>query len=644
MSASIIHHLAIVLLACACTGLLLKVLRLPLVPAYILTGLLLKTEVPGLDRPLLDDPHRVEIISELGLLLLMFTLGLEFSVRKLRSLGTAPYLTGLGECVTMAIAVGLAARAFGFESTAALAIGIVFAFSSTTVIAKTSQELRLNTQPYMGQVMGTLIVEDLLAVFAIVALPRVADGLSLDALIPVAAILLGSIVGWWFLGSIIAPPTVRRAVRVGGNELLVLLCVGLALCLGIAFEALHLSAALGAFLMGSILADTREIRRIHNVVEPVKNIFVALFFCAFGMQLELELLARNTLAILAFAPVVYLGKVIFVGVFAVLAGHPLGFSLKMGFTMSQVGEFSLVLVAIAERSGILTADHAAIVMGVCLLSILLSPIEMKKAPALAAWLESRLPSRAQQFIAGYTSGLKELSLARTAGRRLAKSSGAHRRILSRIHRVMRQGQSLYRRATRVSTSSTLERLAPWDEYLAEVVLEPASIAEGQTLLSLKLRDRAGVNVVAVEREQGTFVAPDPHLTFYPGDHVLLYGTAESIDRAQVIFNQQDLPLTERTPFHLPDCELRAIALLSDHAFIGQTVAEIRLRELYQCLILAVLRSGSRIKNPPSSFRCAPGDLLYVVGPKPCLSTVALLRSLDDANPSIGKETDVKGVL
>jgi Kef-type K+ transport system membrane component KefB/Trk K+ transport system NAD-binding subunit len=625
MDGSIIHHLAIVLLACACTGLLLKVLRLPLVPAYILTGLLLKTEVPLLERSLLDDPRRVEIISELGLLLLMFTLGLEFSVRKLRSLGTAPYLTGVGECLAMTIVVALAARALGLDPAAAWAMGAVLAFSSTTVIVKTSQEMRLNTQPYMGQVMGTLIVEDLLAVFAIVALPRMAAGLSPEALLPVAAILLASILGWWFLGSILAPPIVRRAVRSGGNELLVLLCVGLALCLGLAFEALHLSAALGAFLMGSILADTREIRRIHNVVEPVKNIFVALFFCAFGMQLELGLLAQNTWAILAFAPVVYCGKVVFVALFAILAGHPLGFALKMGLTMSQVGEFSLVLVAIAERAGLLTADHAATVMGVCLLSILLSPIEMKKAPALADWIEGRLPARLRRFIAGYTAGLKDLSLNRYPGRRLGQGSESQIKLFAGIRRIARQGQSLYRRATRVSTSSTLERLAPWDEYLAEVVVEPGSIAEGQTLLCLQLRDRVNVNVVAVEREQGTFVAPDPNLTFYPGDHVLLYGTSEAIERAQDIFSFKDLLVPERTLFHLPDCELRAIALGSGHLFIGQTLAEIRLRELYQCLILAVLRTGNRIKNPPSSFRCAPGDLIYVVGPKPCLATIAALR-------------------
>lgn len=315
-----IRDLAIVMIVAGATTILFHRLRQPVLLGYILAGVLIGPHTPGV---LVADPRTIDDISNLGVVLLMFTLGLEFSIRKLREVGLGVLVVAIAEVSVMLwIGYGLG-EAFGWRGTDALFLGGIMALSSTMVATRTLAESGLRDHPFARMVIGLLVAEDMLTIVLLTMLTAVAIGGSVDA--STALTLIGHlglfVVAGMIVGLLLVPRLVDYVAGFGRDEMLLVSTLGL--CFGASLLAswMGFSVALGAFLMGAVVAEARSAGKVMHLIEPLRDMFAALFFVAIGLKIDPAMLAQYALPALAIAAVVVVGKTVAcsLGVFAV--GH-----------------------------------------------------------------------------------------------------------------------------------------------------------------------------------------------------------------------------------------------------------------------------------------------------------------------------------
>jgi CPA2 family monovalent cation:H+ antiporter-2 len=404
------HHfllaLTIVLSVAGVTTVLFQRLRQPVVLGYILAGLIVGPHVPV---PLVADREIVQTLSELGVILLMFALGLEFSLRKLVRVGPTAGVTAIVQSSIMVWLGFIAGRAFGWTVLESVFAGAIVAMSSTTIIAKAFDDLRVRG-PLRDLVVGVLLVEDLLAILFMAVLTAVATGAgvspgelgaTLGRLGAFLALLLVA-------GMLVVPRAMRYVRRRGAPELL--LIVSLALCFGVAYLALAsgYSVALGAFIAGSLVAESGEAHAVEELVRPVRDLFAAIFFVSVGMLIDPALVARNWVPILAFLVLVVLGKSTAVGAGAFLTGNGVRTSVQTGMSLAQIGEFSFILAALGKSLGATREFLYPIAVAVSAATTLTTPWSIRTSGPVAAWIDRKLPSRLQTVVSLYGSWLEQL--------------------------------------------------------------------------------------------------------------------------------------------------------------------------------------------------------------------------------------------
>ena len=398
--------LTVVLAVAAVTTVVFQRLRQPVVLGYLIAGLIVGPHVP---IPLIADPDVVQTLSELGVILLMFSLGLEFSLRKLMAVGATASLTALLQSSLMVWLGFMIGRLFGWTALQSLFAGAVIAISSTTIIAKAFDEQRIAGK-LRELVVGILIVEDLIAVLLMAVLTGIASGSGLAAGPLVATIgRLGAfLVGLVAVGLLLVPRAVRAIVRLGRRETTLVASIGICFTVALLAQAFGYSVALGAFLAGSLVAESGEERQIERLVEPVRDIFAALFFVSVGMLIDPALVARHWPVVLVLTVVVVLGKVVGVSLGAFLTGSGLRMSLQAGLSLAQIGEFSFII------AGLGLALHATddflypVAVAVSALTTLLTPWMIRASGPIAAWVDRTLPRPLQTFTALYGSWVEEL--------------------------------------------------------------------------------------------------------------------------------------------------------------------------------------------------------------------------------------------
>src|SRR5512145_428174 len=342
------HHfllaLTTVLGVAAVTTVLFERLRQPVVLGYILAGLIVGPHVPV---PLFADVGIVKTLSELGVILLMFALGLEFSLRSLARVGPTAGTTAVVQSSIMVWLGFVAGRAFGWTPLESVFAGAIVAMSSTTIIAKAFDDLRVKGA-LRDLVVGVLLVEDLFAIVFMAILTAVATGagVSPGELGATLGRLVAFLAALLVAGMLVVPRAIRYVRRLGRPE--TLLVVSLGLCFGMAFLALEAgySVALGAFLAGSLVAESGEGHAVEELVRPVRDLFAAIFFVSVGMLIEPALVARHWVAVLLFIGLVVVGKSSAVGLGAFLTGHGVRTSVQAGMSLAQIGEFSFILAAL----------------------------------------------------------------------------------------------------------------------------------------------------------------------------------------------------------------------------------------------------------------------------------------------------------
>ena len=634
MSHTVIDVLCAVLLVSGAIAIFFKKIKLPIILAFILSGLLLKMPLPGLSWGIITDREEITALSKLGILLLIFSVGLEFGIKKIKSMGFIPLVIGLGQWICLTTTFYAVSRWLDFSVYSSYFISTALSFCSTTVILKTLEDERLKENRFVESLYGLLITEDIVAILTLVFLSSLSDPSLVSAtaegstqFFSLLLILSGTIVLSWIAGSIFIPRIVRAAFHYGGEELLIIFSVGMCLGLSLAFEMLNLSGALGAFLMGMLLADTREIRRIQKMILPLKNIFIVLFFIGLGMQIEPSLFISYWDKILMTYFVFVILKFFFTFLFSLMVGKELKEAIQMGIIVTQLGEFALIIMELGQDKKLLSPAASTVIIGVTALSITSTSFFVRGSDLLYRWLQNKIPLRFLKGLYIYSDLTRLLSIKRIFPGHFLNISFLER-IKSILTFVVDEVMKNYQGMTRLSTTANLERLAPWDEFLVELSVQQDCRAAGKSIEELALRERFGISIVAVERDTKLFVSPLPDFRMLPGDSLFVYGLEIDIKKASEFLKSPDDTLqTSLISSELKDMELRSLRIDESHPFLGKGLKELNLKKTWRLVLLGVMRGGEKIKNPPSNFQIAKDDELYVVGTTSSLQelTTSLLK-------------------
>lgn len=393
----LIKDLALILGAAGIITLFFKKIRQPVVLGYIIAGLLVGPNFKLF--PTIGDVAGIKIWAEIGVVFLLFALGLEFSFKKLVKVGGAAAITGITELLFMMILGYTMGQVLGWSNMDSMFLGGIIAISSTTIIFRAFDELGLKTKQFSGLVIGVLIIEDLVAILLMVLLSTVAVSQQFEGTQMVLSIgkLLFFLCLWFVMGIFLLPTFFKKVSKFLNNE--TLLVLSLALCLGMVVLAdkVGFSAALGAFIMGSILAETTQAHKIEHLITSVKDLFGAIFFVSVGMLIDPEILIAYALPVLLLTLAVMMGKTIFVSTGALLAGRPLKQAVQAGTSMSQIGEFSFIIATLGVSLNVTSSYLYPIAVGVSVITTFTTPYMIKLAEPLYQFLLKILP---QKWITG----------------------------------------------------------------------------------------------------------------------------------------------------------------------------------------------------------------------------------------------------
>jgi K+:H+ antiporter len=421
---SFLQDLAIVMSVAAVATIVFRQLKQPVVLGYLLAGVIIGPHTPPF--LLISDEHAIQTLAELGIIFLMFALGLEFSLRKLRQVGPTAFIAASLEILLMILAGYGLGRAFGWSEMDSIFLGAILSISSTTIIIKALEGIGKTREHFASLIFGILIVEDILAIVLIALLSGFATTGALEAQAVGTTILnLGSFLGILLVaGLIIIPRFLNYVASFKSDEMLLITVVGL--CFGISLITVRLgySVALGAFLIGAIIAEARQIYKIETLMHPVRDLFSAVFFVSIGMLIDPGLLVKYALPILAITVVVVLGKVFTCALGTFVAGNGMRTSLRVGMGLAQIGEFSFIIASLGLTLNVTSEFIYPIAVAVSSLTTLLTPYLIKSADTLVEWFDRVAPKPLVAVIDAYSERVGNL------GRQ--KVSRIERKILGKL--------------------------------------------------------------------------------------------------------------------------------------------------------------------------------------------------------------------
>ena len=403
---ALFSDLALILVTAGITTVIFKWLKQPVVLGYIIAGFLIGPNFEWF--PVIQDHTSVETWSEIGMVFMLFGIGLEFSFKKLKKVGGTVGITALTELVTMCVVGFLLGKALGWSQMECIFLGAMLSISSTTIIAKAFDDMKLHREKFSGNVIGELVVEDLEAVLLMVILSTLAVSKSFDGMQLVSSMLkLGFFLLVWFVGGIFLVPTVLRwARKFMSEETLTVFSVGLCFMMVVLANLAGFSSALGAFIMGSILAETLEAEMIHKVTTPIKNLFGAVFFVSVGMMVDPQILVNYWWQILIVTLVLLIFKPLSNVIGRLIAGLGLKQAMQGGFCFSQIGEFSFIIATLGLNYGVIDEFLYPIIVSVSIITTFITPYAIKSAVPSYQWLTKHFPEGWLNRLENSDSGIK----------------------------------------------------------------------------------------------------------------------------------------------------------------------------------------------------------------------------------------------
>lgn len=389
----LIKDLALILIVAGAVTLLFKRLRQPLVLGYIVAGFLVSPHMPYIMSVV--DKADIQTWADIGVMFLLFALGLDFSFKKILKMGLAPVISALSTVFCMMLLGMAVGHAFGWSHMDCIFLGGMLAMSSTTIIYKAFDDMGLRQQRFAGLVMSVLILEDVLAIVMMVMLSAIAGGSNPDGGQMVGSLLkIGFFLVLWFVvGLYILPTFLRLTRKLMTDETLVVVALGLCCAMAWISTAVGFSSAFGAFVMGSILAETVDVERIQKVVAPVKDLFGAIFFVSVGMLVDPKVLVAYALPIFVLVLTIIIGQAVF-GTFSfMLGGQPLKTAMRCGFSMAQIGEFAFIIASLGMSLGVISDFIYPVIVAVSVVTTFLTPYMIEAAPAAYSALERSLPRK-----------------------------------------------------------------------------------------------------------------------------------------------------------------------------------------------------------------------------------------------------------
>ena len=407
--APLIADLALILICAGVMTLLFKKLKQPLVLGYIVAGFIASPHFAL--TPSVMDAASIHVWSDIGVIFLLFALGLEFSFKKIVKVGGPAIIAALTIIFGMMLLGFLVGSAFGWSKMDALFLGGMICMSSTTIIYKAFEDLGLAKKKFAGLVMSVLILEDILAVVLMVVLSTVAVSAKFEGGELVRSILklVFFLVLWLVVGIYLVPLILRKTRSLMNDETLLVFSLGLCFLMVVVAAKTGFSAAFGAFIMGSILAETLEAEHIEHLVKPVKDLFGAIFFVSVGMMVDPAMIGQYWLPILIITLTVIVGQSFFATVGVLLSGQPLKTAVQSGLSLTQIGEFSFIIASLGVALGVTSDFLYPIVVAVSVITIFLTPYMIRLADPAYNLLYRHLPAKTRDFLDGYAEAAEPRS-------------------------------------------------------------------------------------------------------------------------------------------------------------------------------------------------------------------------------------------
>jgi len=648
----LIADLGLILAAAGITTLLFKRIKQPLVLGYILAGLMVGPHINLL--PTVTDQKSITIWAEIGVIFLLFSLGLEFSFKKLVKVGGSSSITAIVEVLFM-LAIGYAAgKIMGWKTMDSIFLGGILSVSSTTIIIRAFEELGVKHKKFAGLVFGVLIVEDLVAILLLVLLSTLAVSQQFAGSEMLVSILkLAFFLVLWFLGGIFLIPTFLKKTRKLMNDETMLI-VSLALCLIMVLLAVKVgfSPALGAFIMGSILAETTQAEKIEHLTKSVKDLFAAVFFVSVGMLIDPKVLIDYALPILVVTLATILGKLISSTLGALLSGQPLKTSVQAGMSLAQIGEFSFIIATLGLTLKVTSEFLYPIAVAASAITTFTTPYLIKSSEGFYNFLTRILPKKWLDGIQRYsssTAGITTLSDWKVLLRSYIFNTIIHSVIIIAIvFLTARYLQPFMVKNIANSITSTLISVV-----LSFVIMSPFLWALSIRRIQKTAYSHLWLNkkytrgpLIAIETFRialGIFFVGFLMYEFF--DTWIAAGIALALiilgmfvfsRRLQSFYDKLErrfmLNLNAREnqkPDILPwDTHLTELKVSPESPVIGKTLTELMIREKYGVNIALIERGRHNIPTPGRDERLYPNDKLLLIGADDQLALVKDLLEVD----------------
>ena len=407
-----IHDLAIIMLTAGVVTVVFHLLRQPVVLGYIAAGVLIGPHTNWY-ASLITDKDTIHTLSELGVIFLLFSLGLEFSLRRLRQVGVPALIAALSEIVLMVWLGYLVGSYFQWGTMNSVFLGAMLAVSSTTIIVKALGELKLKNERFAQLVFGVLIIEDILAIGMIALLSSIAKtgtvetGQVLHTLGGLTIFMVVALV----LGILAVPRLLDYVAKVGSNEMLLVAVLGLLFGFCLVVIKLDYSVALGAFLIGAVIAEARSLKRIEHLIEPLRDMFSAIFFVAIGLMFDPSVVVEYAWPIVVITIIVVLGKLVSCGTGSYIAGQDGRTSMRVGMSLAQIGEFSFIIASLGLTLGVTSGFLYPVAVAVSAITTLLTPYLIRASDPVTAAVRRAVPTGIRRIFHLYTEWLQSLHFA-----------------------------------------------------------------------------------------------------------------------------------------------------------------------------------------------------------------------------------------
>lgn len=648
-----IHDLGIIMLTAGVTSLLCKFLKQPVVLGYIVAGLLVGPYVCG--SSWVHEEESVETWGQVGVIFLLFSLGLEFSFKKLVKMGS----TAVIGCMTIVIGmmtVGfLLGQLMGWNEMNSLFLGGMLCMSSTTIVFKALDDLGMRQQKFANICFGILVVEDLFAVVLMVLLASIAVKNTFDGqemlwqIVKLVAYLL-----FWFVAGIMLIPTLLRTCKKHLNDETMTI-VALGLCLGMVLlaEGAGFSAALGAFVMGSILAETVEAEHIEHLISPVKNMFGAVFFVSVGMMIDPALLVKFWFPITLITLTVILGQIVFATLGVVLSGQPLKTAMQSAFALTQVGEFAFIIANFGSEKGITEPFLYPVIVAVSVITTFLTPYVIKLSEPAYERLDKVLPRRVKVMLELY-GRQRNVSRQDNVWKRLIKKVGlslaiytitsifllslyfslVNQPIVNAVNGFLPEEYAWVGKGTSLLIILTLllvfiYKIATKHLLCPEVkeIWNSGSIHRGG-IIALSMA-RFVICVVLIITCISQLFAATYGVLFSLALVILIISMfSKKIQRQSALIEQRFMSnlsareqavregkkvAPKREPNDLEGMHFFDVPIPENSSVISQSLRELDLRNLCGVTVLRIVRKGVSINNPTATERFQSGDVVVVSG-------------------------------